>query len=53
MAIKSLIPVAQLSAESLESLHSEMKASIFHLLKEEPTGLVENLRSKWEDWVNR
>lgn len=51
--LKNLIPVAELSKQSAESLENEMRLSIFNLLKEEPKGLWDNLRIKWEDWINR
>lgn len=49
----SMIPTAKLSPEGQESLENEMRASIFNLLKEEPTGLFDSLRIKWEEFVNR
>ncbi len=51
--IKEMIPVALLSKESQESIETEMKASIYNLLKEEPQGLFDIIRIKWEDWLNR
>ncbi len=51
--LKNLIPAVQLSKESAETLENEMRASIFNLLKEEPKGLWDSLRIKWEEWINR
>ena len=51
--LKNLIPVAQLSKQTVETLESEMRASIFNLLKEEPKGLWDSIRIKWEDWIRR
>jgi hypothetical protein len=51
--LKNLIPVAQLSKQTVETLENEMRASIFNLLKEEPKGLWDSLRIKWEDWIRR
>ncbi len=51
--LKNLIPVALLSKDSAESLENEMRASIFNLLKEEPKGLWDSFRIKWEEWINR
>lgn len=51
--LKNLIPAVQLSKESAETLENEMRASIFNLLKEEPKGLWDSFRIKWEEWINR
>lgn len=51
--LKDMIPAAQISAETRESLEQEMKASIFNLLKEEPKTLMDSVRLKWEEFVNR
>lgn len=51
--LRNLIPVAMLSKESSETLENEMRASIFNLLKEEPKGLWDSFRIKWEEWINR
>jgi anti-sigma factor RsiW len=51
--LKSMIPEVYLSKEAHESLASEMRSSIFNLLKEEPKSLVDSLRLKWEEWTNR
>ena len=51
--LKNLIPVAQLSKQSAETLENEMRASIYNLLKEEPKGLWDSIRIKWEDWISR
>lgn len=51
--LKNLIPVALLSKDSAESIENEMRASIFNLLKEEPKGLWDSFRIKWEEWINR
>ncbi len=51
--IKSLIPVAQISKDSLEALEAEMKVSVFNLLKDEPKGFMDRLSSAWEDFINR
>ena len=51
--IKSLIPVAVPSKESTESIHIEMRSSIFNLLKEEPRGLWDSFRIGWDSWINR
>lgn len=51
--LKNLIPSVQLSKESSETLENEMRASIFNLLKEEPKGLLDGLRIKWEEWTSR
>lgn len=51
--LRNLIPVAMLSKESAETLENEMRASIFNLLKEEPKGLWDSFRIKWEEWINR
>lgn len=51
--LRSMIPAAELSAESKESLESELRSSVFNLLKEEPKSFLDNLRIKWEDFTNR
>jgi hypothetical protein len=51
--LKQMIPVAIFSQEAKESIESEMHISIFNLLKEEPKGLMDSLRIKWEDWRGR
>lgn len=51
--LKSKIPAAALTQESHDSLAREMKSSIFNLLKEEPKSLFDNVRIKWEEWINR
>ncbi len=51
--LRSMIPVAQMSRETQETLESEMKASIYNLLKEEPQGMFDSLRIKWEEFRNR
>ena len=51
--LKNMIPVASPSEDSLRSLESEIKASVFNLLKQEPKSMFENLRMKWEEWINR
>jgi hypothetical protein len=48
--LKDLIPAAIISPSSKESLELEMKTSIFNLLKEEPKGLMDSLRIKWEEF---
>ncbi len=51
--LKNLIPLSHLSKDSAESLENEMRSSIFNLLKEEPKGLWDSFRIKWEEWINR
>jgi anti-sigma factor RsiW len=51
--LKSLIPTVSLSHRTLESLDSEIKQSIFNLLKSEPKNFWENLKNRIEDWLNR
>jgi hypothetical protein len=51
--LRSMIPTAELTAESHDSISNEMRASIFNLLKEEPRGIMDSLRIKWEEWINR
>lgn len=51
--LRNMIPNAQLSRESAETLEHEMKASVFNLLKEEPKGFMDSMRIKWEDFLNR
>lgn len=51
--LRNMIPQVQFSKESAESLESELRASVFNLLKEEPKGFFDSLRIKWEEFVNR
>lgn len=51
--LKDMIPAAMLSKESQESIETEMRASIYNLIKEEPRGLFDTIRIKWEDWLIR
>lgn len=53
IGLKNKIPAATLSAEALESLESEMKQSIFNLLKKEPKNIIDKLKDSWEEWSNR
>ena len=45
--IRNMIPQVEVSGEN------EMRASVFNLLKEEPKGLLDSLRIKYEEWINR
>lgn len=51
--LKNLIPAIEMSQQTAESLDSEMKQSIFNLLKEEPKNLLERVKISWEEWINR
>ena len=51
--IRNMIPQVEVSRETLESIENEMRASVFNLLKEEPKGLLDSLRIKYEEWINR
>lgn len=51
--LRSMIPQVSLSEEALDSLSSEMRSSIFNLIKDEPKGFWDNLRIKFEEWLNR
>ena len=51
--LKELMPAPELSPASLEALSSELRQSIFNLLKEEPKNLVDKMKLSWEDWLSR
>lgn len=51
--LKSLIPIAQPNAETIDSLETEMRQSIFNLLKEEPKNFLDRVKLSWEEWINR
>lgn len=51
--LRNMIPNVSLSREGQEQLENEMRASVFNLLKEEPQGLFDSLRIKWEEFINR
>jgi hypothetical protein len=53
LLIKSLIPAAVMSKETVESLENEMKNSVSNLLKKEPKNFLDEIKEKFEDWVNR
>ncbi len=50
---KKMIPAAVISKETLESIQTEMRVSIFNLLSEEPKSFFDHWRIKWEDWRSR
>ncbi|MBA2405190.1 MAG: hypothetical protein H0V66_10500 [Bdellovibrionales bacterium] len=51
--LKKLIPAQVMSQETAQSLDTEMKLSIFNLLKEEPKNFVDQVKNAWEEWINR
>jgi hypothetical protein len=51
--LRNMIPVPMIARETIESIENEMRASIFNLLKEEPKGIFDSFRIKWEEFVNR
>lgn len=51
--LKKMIPEVLLSPESQEAIETEMRASIFNLLKEEPKSVFDSLRIKWEELISR
>jgi anti-sigma-K factor RskA len=51
--IMSLIPTTVMSKQTEVTLENEMKASIFHLMKEEPKSMWESLSNTLEEWINR
>lgn len=51
-AIRAMIPAALLTKSSQESMETEMRTSIYNLIKEEPRGLMDRIRIKWEDFLN-
>lgn len=51
--LKSMIPTVEFSRETQLNLESEMKQSVFNLLKQEPKNFFDGLKSKMEDWLNR
>ncbi len=51
--IKSLIPVMNCSRETEASLDTELRTSIYHLLKKEPQTVWEKLKTTVEDWLSR
>lgn len=51
--LKDLMPMATLSGEALEALESEIKESVFNLLKEEPKNFWGSLKNRYEEWINR
>jgi len=50
--IRAMIPAGLLTKESQESMESEMRTSIYNLIKEEPRGFMDTVRIKWEDFLN-
>ena len=51
--LKKMIPQIQLPRDIKESLESEIRFSVFNLLKEEPKSLFDSLFQKWEEWQGR
>lgn len=51
--LKNLIPAVAMTKETAESLDSEMKLSIFNLLKQEPKNFMDKVKNSWEEWINR
>ncbi len=51
-SIRAMIPAGIMTKSSQESMEEEMRASIFNLIKEEPRGLMDKIRIKWEDFLN-
>lgn len=51
--IQQMIPHAEVSPETLESIDREIRTSIFNLLKEEPRSWTDHMKMKLEDWFNR
>lgn len=51
--LKSLIPTAVVSPMMLQGLQSELKTSVYNLLREDSTSTWEKLKLAWEDWISR
>lgn len=51
--LKDLIPKVNPDPQTIESLRTEVKASVFNLLKEEPTDFWDSLRLKFEELLTR
>lgn len=51
--LRRMIPSVSLSPATQESLENEMRTSIFNLLKEEPRGILDQVRLKLEEWTSR
>jgi hypothetical protein len=53
LLLKSMIPAVIPSRETCEFLESEMKMSVFNLLKGRPKNITEKIKNFWEEWINR
>ena len=51
--LRNMIPSAAPSKESLESIETEMRASIYNLVSEEPKGFFDGMRIKLEELLSR
>ena len=51
--LKNLIPEATATSDTMRSLHSEVKASVFNLLKQERQTFFGAIRDRIEEWTNR
>lgn len=51
--LRDLMPKVSLSPEARESLESEIRQSIFNLLKEEPKSFMDKIKNRFEEWSNR
>lgn len=50
--LREMLPSCELNQDSRESINNEFRFSIFNLLKEEPKGIWDLVKIKWEDWRN-
>lgn len=48
--LRTEIPRVQASRRTLESLDTEIKQSVFNLLKREPKNFWEDLKDRFEEW---
>lgn len=50
--LKELMPASQLSKEGLRALNTELRQSVFHLLKQDPKNPLDRMKQKWEEWIS-
>lgn len=51
--MRSLIPTAAIDKESMDSLDTEIRQSVYNLLKVEPKNFWESVKISVEEWISR
>jgi anti-sigma factor RsiW len=51
--LRSQIPAVALGQEALESLETEIRESVFNLLRQEPRSFWDGVKQSMEEWLSR